>query len=169
MKKLFLIINFIITFSFPLTAAVMFAKTDNVKVFSVNNANSPIVKILKKNDSVNFTGMKNGKFFYVETSDKKKGWIFEFNLTNLNPLQKSKSGKLLDGFTTDNYASRDSSTKANVRGLTEISKEYAKTNKISQKNINIIEKMEKFKVSDAELDKFLKTGKLGEYGVSESE
>jgi len=146
----------------PSTALEMFAKTDNVKVFASNNAGSKVIKILKKNDSVN-AGKKIGRFVYAETFDKKFGWIFEFSLTATAPAKKKTSDKFLDDLTTDNYASRDSSTKANVRGLTEISKQYAATNKISKKTVETAEKMEKHKITDSELDSFLKQGKLGEY------
>ena len=150
----------------PLMAVEMFAKTDNVKVFSSSSAGSKVLKILKKNDSVN-AGQKKGRFVYVETFDKKFGWVFEFSLKSTAPAKKKSSDKFLDSLTTDNYASRDSSTKANVRGLTEISKQYAANNKITEKTVETAEKMEKYKIPVLELDLFLKQGRLGEYVETE--
>jgi len=156
-----ILLVFFLQINFKINAETYYAKTDNVKVFAAANAQSNVIKSLKKNESVDSLS-KSGKFVNVRTADKKIGWVFEFNLTLSQP-NKTKSNTFLDSLTTDNYASRESSTAANVRGLSEMSKQYAQQKKISKKSVDTVTKMEQFKITAEELDKFLKAGKLGEY------
>lgn len=166
-KKFFVIILFFYVVSFinflnGESNNIQFTKTDNVKLFKESNANSNVIKNLKKNAPLTILD-KKGKFVYVDDGANSKGWVFEFNLTSKNPQSQQSSSKLLDGLANDDYTSRESSTKANIRGLTEMSKEYAENKNISKKAINTVIKMEKYKISEKDLDKFMKEGKLGEY------
>jgi len=148
-----------------LFAQEMYVKTNNTKLYSSAAPNSKIVDNLKKNDKV-FILKKQNKFYNVKTQNNITGWIYEHSVTAQSPTTKKQDNKLLDSLSSDNYASRDSATSANIRGLSENSKQYAKKRSINPKVLKEIEQLETLNISDAEIEAFLQAGELGEFAKS---
>ncbi|HON55451.1 MAG TPA: hypothetical protein PLM75_10775 [bacterium] len=138
-----------------------YIKTNNTKLYETASAAARVVKKLNKDEEV-IVLKKVNRFFEVETNDKKRGFVFEFSLVDNLPQQQKGAG-VLANLTTDNYASRDSATRANVRGLTEMSKQYAVNNKISKSVVDTVIEMENYYIPLEIIDEFMKIGRIGEY------
>jgi len=160
MKRIIFFVVFI-NFLYAAENIKKYIKTDNVSIYEKNDAKSKVIAKLPKNTEVSII-KKEKRFVFVEVDKQTKGWVFEFNLTDKKPEEKGKK-TIIDTLANDNYASREGTVRANIRGLNEISKEYAKEKKISEKAINAIIKMEQRIISDDELMQFMKEGKLGEF------
>ena len=61
-------------------------------------------------------------------------------------------------------AARESSSGSSIRGLSPISEKHAKNKGISEEEIQAVKQMETFRIHPQEMEKFLKEGRLGEYG-----
>jgi len=70
----------------------------------------------------------------------------------------AKAGRLFKG-----KEASDATASAGARGLTEVSGEYAKRSGISQRDRDMIDRMTAYKITDQEVEDFLKKGELGEY------
>lgn len=141
---------------------LFFVKNQNVKIYSGPSANNKTIGLLQKNQQV-VKLSENGKFFSVKNDKNITGWVYSFYLTKTQAAQTDKSKSAIDALTKDNYASRNGSTTINARGLTEMSEAYAKNRFISKQSVQQAKELENYKISDADLENFLKAGKLGEY------
>ena len=141
----------------------MYVKKSGTKLRLADSAKSKVLEKLGKGTAVDVT-KKSGKFLKVSTPGGKSGWIFKFKLTSKQPAGGGGGGDLLGALGGQQIAARESSSGSSIRGLSPMSEKHAKSKGISQSNIDDVKKMEKFKVSDEELQNFLSQGKLGEYG-----
>ncbi len=158
-----LILIFLFIFLTSISAEDYFiVKSNNIKIYSSNSIKSKVIKLINKNERVLKLSEKNN-FFQIKTEGKIIGWIYSSYLTKEILKQNKDSKNVFDALTTDDYTSRNTSTSANVRGLSEISKTYAASKHITDKAIETVKDMENYKISDNELDKFSAEGKLAEY------
>jgi hypothetical protein len=140
----------------------LWIKTANTVIKSSNSASSPKVATLKKGTPVVVLSEK-GKWQKVRLPDGKTGWVFRFKLTDEKPEGDwdlfESMGDLFEKPTVE-----EASTSASIRGLSKISENHALRQKTKPEHIQSVKEMEKFPLSQQEINRFLKEGKLGEYG-----
>ncbi|QPJ63620.1 MAG: hypothetical protein G3M70_17780 [Candidatus Nitronauta litoralis] len=73
-----------------------------------------------------------------------------------------KQGDSLDALlgTTPTMTAQESSSGSSIRGLSPVSESYGKDHKISDDILDSVRKMERFEISDEEIRRFQKAGKL---------
>lgn len=98
---------------------------------------------------------KEGAWVKV-TAKGKTGYVFGAKLSEDKP-DKERFG----GTVTASAAEGD--TAMALRGLSATSEKYAERSEIKPEDIAAVKQMEKRKVAQEEIDKFLREGKLGEY------
>ena len=135
------------------------AKTAPLK--SDKTASSSVIAELKRGDELSVI-KKEGNWYQVRTKQGKTGWIYSFKITTKKP---EKGAGLLEelGRGTGTVTAKEASTSASIRGLSPTSERYAGRANIRAEHIAGVKKMETFRVSQEDVERFLKEGRLGEY------
>lgn len=153
-----LLIGFV--FAGPGFAETLYVKKSGTKLQAEASAKSGVVARLNRGTAVNV--LKKAGRFYEVSAGGKKGWVFKFKLTAKAP---SSGGGLFDSLGGDNtMAANEASSGSSIRGLSPVSEEHAKKKGISEADIQAVKDMENFRVSPQDVDQFLASRKLGEYG-----
>lgn len=137
-------------------------KTPNAIVRSSKSASSPGIAELKKGTAL-LVLSEEGKWQEVRLPDGKTGWVFRFKLTDKKPEDDWDLFESMDDF-FEKPTVEEASTSASIRGLSKISENHALRQKTKFEHIQSVKEMEKFPVSQQEINRFLEEGKLGEYG-----
>jgi len=123
------------------------------------------------------------RWYFVETSEGDKAWIYRGKVTDIPPEKKEKKtdnndnifGNIFGDMMESDIASDTSHSDRSIRGLSaenryerktgmsNESKEYARFTDADKKYQNALDDLLKLKITDNELDTFLKQGKIGEY------
>jgi uncharacterized protein YgiM (DUF1202 family) len=145
-------------------AETLYVKKSGTKLQAADSAKSDVLAKLGQGTPV--TVIKKLKRFYqVSEPGGKKGWVFKFKLTSKAPKASGGGGDLLGALGgKQKIAARESSSGSSIRGLTPVSENHAKKKGISAVDIQAVRQMETYRISAEEMDKFLKEGRLGEYG-----
>ena len=100
----------------------------------------------------------------VRTSGGAMGWIFANKTTPTKPSAAgSDSGLAKLGQTVRQAEAAPVTASAGARGLDKVSEEYAKRSSIPKQYQNTVDRMATYRLSDQEVEAFLKEGRLGEY------
>lgn len=116
---------------------------------------APVLATLKAGDKVTLDRAQ-GDWVFVSTSAGQSGWLHNSAVTTKD-IQLSDSGGTLQA-----GASTDEITLAGKGFTKEVEDEYGKTRGVSFK---AVEAMSAYRVSDQEIEAFLKAGKLADWGV----
>lgn len=151
---------------FPMTAQgkeVLYAKKQGVKVKKTVSPISKTLYTLNKGTSV--TVLKhNGRYIQVRLKGNQNGWVFKYHLTKLIPANKNTTGGLSSLFGERNKVSlKESRSGGSIRGLQPVTQTYVRNKKIQPANLEAVQRMERYHLSQADLLQFQKEGSLGEF------
>ncbi len=136
-------------------------KTPGTKIRLSKGGNAHVIDKLDRGTPVELLE-EDGKWLHVRLPNGHKGWVLRFKLTDKEPDNDwgvlSTMDSLFEEPTVD-----EASTSASIRGLSKISEDHARRQKTKAEHIRAISEMEKFPISQDDIDEFLKEGKLGEY------
>lgn len=146
-------------------AETLYIKKSGTKLQAADSAKSEVIAKLDQGTSVRVI-KKAKRFYQVSAPGGKKGWVFKFKLTAKVPANSSGGGSGILGALggRQKIAARESSSGSSIRGLSPISEKHAKNKGISEEEIKSVKQMETFRVNPEAMEKFLKEGRLGEYG-----
>ncbi len=146
-------------------AETLYVKKSGTKLQAADSAKSKVIAKLGQGTPVKVI-KKAKRFYQVSASGGKKGWIFKFKLTAKAPANAGGGGGDVLGALggRQKIAARESSSGSSIRGLSPISEKHAKTKGISEEEIKSVKQMETYSVAPEAMEKFLKEGRLGEYG-----
>ncbi len=105
---------------------------------------------------------KDGSWLEVQTDAGKKGWIFAGKTASAKPAGGDDELAKL-GQSMRRGEAGDVTASAGARGLDKASEGYANRSGITQRDRDAVDRMTAYRMSDEEVDKFLKEGGLGEY------
>ncbi len=162
---LFTVCLFALWFPANSFAESLFVKSDRTKLQAEASSRSEVVVVLKKGDQVQVIE-KGARFFKVSTSAGAEGWVFKFKLK-----AKSSSGSSSGGggnlFSAvggkQSFSANESSSASSIRGLSPTATNYAKSSGVSPEMVEAVKFMEQLQATDAELERFQKDGRLGEF------
>ncbi len=150
-----------------LFAETVYVKKNKTKITEESSPKSNVVAVLDRGVTLEIID-KKGKFYFVKLPDGNKGWVFKFKVGKVKPLKENKGGDLFAALAGERSLEADeASTGASIRGLSKISENYAKDKRIKPAHIQAVKNMENFKVTQENLDNFMKSEKLGEYSEME--
>lgn len=158
-----LFIFILLGFAGEIAAQTLYVKKSGTKLQASDSAKSDVLATLSQGTPAKV--IKKGRKFYNVSAGGKKGWVFKFRLTAKAPAQSGGGGGVLGALGgRQKIAANEASSGSSIRGLSPMSERHAKNKGISDADIKAVKQMETFKVDSKALDKFLKEGKLGEYG-----
>ncbi|HEY3198050.1 MAG TPA: SH3 domain-containing protein [Nitrospirales bacterium] len=121
----------------------------------------PVVANVKHGEALQVRKTED-KWMEVETGSGITGWIFSNKTTTVKPSGSEDDLSKL-GQTFRGKEASSATASAGARGLDKVSEEYAKRSGISQRDRDTIDRMTAYKITDQEVEDFLKKGELGEY------
>ena len=105
----------------------------------------------------------DGNWLEVQTGAGTKGWIFAGKTTATKPAGSDDSDLARLGKSVRRTEASDVTATAGARGLDKASEGYANRAGITQRDRDAVDRMAAYRMSDQEVDDFLKEGRLGEY------
>jgi len=103
-----------------------------------------------------------GSWLQVTTRDGKRGWVFRGKIASTPPAPASGGGLFAAaGKSSIQVAGAD--TARSIRGLSPEAEQYAESVQAAAAHRKAVDDMLALKVSETELNQFLKEGKIGEY------
>ena len=121
-----------------------------------------VVSTLRFGDALEVLSRKDN-WVEVLTSTGQKGWIY-YNKVAADKPAGGDSGLAALGRNIRRGDSSGVTASAGARGLDKASESYANRTGITQRDRDAVDRMTAYKLSDEELQEFLKNGRLGEYG-----
>jgi uncharacterized protein YgiM (DUF1202 family) len=121
----------------------------------------PVVATLKLGDTVEVTKREN-RWLQVKTGKGVTGWIYDNKVSSSKPASGDSELAALGRSVRGTDASAVTAS-AGARGLDKAPGTYANRSGITQQQRAAVDRMTAYKISDEEVQEFLKSGKLGEY------
>jgi uncharacterized protein YgiM (DUF1202 family) len=157
---IFLFVGF--GFISQVSAETWYVKKSKTKLQAKAKARSKVLGKLNKGTPVDIL-RKTGKFYKVFTGSK-TGWIFRFKLTKKAPSHISPDSDVLGALGgQQQIVARESAYGSSIRGLSPVSEKHAIKKGASPASIGSVKEMERYKIEDEALNKFLEEGRLGAY------
>jgi hypothetical protein len=101
------------------------------------------------------------KWLEVSTPDGTKGWIYRGRVSETPPA--AKGGSLFGQLGSSSIQANAADASRSIRGLSPEVEQYAANAKTPEAYRKALDGVLAFKVADADLDRFLREGKIGEY------
>ena len=142
-------------------AETVFVQAKTAQLRAGKTSLDPVVANVKYGEALEVRKTE-GKWMEVETGSGITGWIFSNKTTTVKPSgsedELSRLGRSFRG-----KEASDATASAGARGLDKVSEEYAKRSGISKRDRDTVDRMTAYKITDQEVEDFLKKGELGEY------
>jgi uncharacterized protein YgiM (DUF1202 family) len=106
---------------------------------------------------------KEGNWLEVQTARGAQGWIFAGKTTPTKPAASEDDVLAKLGKSFRRTEAGDVTASAGARGLDKVSEGYANRVGITQQHRDAIDRMAGYRISDQDVEDFLKEGRLGEY------
>lgn len=121
----------------------------------------PVVATLKLGETVQVV-KREDRWLQVKTANGVTGWIYDNKVSASKPASGDSELAALGRSMRGTDASAVTAS-AGARGLDKASGVYANRSGITQQQRAAVDRMTAYKISDEEVQEFLKSGKLGEY------
>lgn len=105
---------------------------------------------------------RDGNWMEVKTASGETGWIFANKVSNTKP-KDGDSGLAALGQSVRRGEASSVTASAGSRGLDKVSEGYAQQAGITKAVQDSVDRMAAYRVTDQEVEDFLKKGRLGEY------
>lgn len=143
-------------------AETLYTNKNDVEVTKEAAPTSTVVTTLGKGTGVAVVSKKD-RYVQVKLSNGTKGWIYQYKLTK-DPPKTGGAGVDLSALTgSGSIHAKEARSGGSIRGMQPVSAGYARNKRIDQSYVKALEWMEKYQVSDNELQHFKKEGRIGEF------
>jgi uncharacterized protein YgiM (DUF1202 family) len=143
-------------------AETVFVQSKTAKLRSGKTSLDSVVADLKFGEPLEVL-TKEGSWLEVRTASGAKGWIFAGKTTPTKPRGSEDDVLALLGKSFRRTEAGDVTASAGARGLDKTSEGYANRAGISQRDRDAVDRMAAYRITDQEVEEFLKSGGLGEY------
>ncbi len=109
------------------------------------------------------------RWYEVTTQEDQSGWIYRGKISKEPPEENAETSgddsttQLLTSLGGSSVGADETDSARSIRGLSKEAKEYAKRSGTSQQYQDALDQVLALKVTDQEIEQFLKSGKIGEY------
>lgn len=143
-------------------AETLYVQAKTVKLRAGKTSLDSVVANLKFGEPLEVL-RKDGIWLEVQTTAGKKGWIFAGKTTTVKPSSSENDALARLGQSVRRTEAGDVTATAGARGLDKVSEGYANRTGITQRDRDAVDRMVAYRLSDQEVEDFLKEGGLGEY------
>lgn len=142
-------------------AETVYVQAKAAKLRSGKTSLDPVVADVKFGEPLEVLG-KEGGWLQVRTAEGVRGWIFNNKTSTSKPAASDESLAAMGKGLRQGQAS-DVTATAGARGLDKVSETYAKRTGITQRDRDAVDRMTAYRITDQQVEDFLKNGELGEY------
>lgn len=141
-------------------AEIAYVTAKSAQIRSGKTSLDPVVANLKYGQAVEVIS-RGERWVQVQTTSGTKGWIYYNKISSSRPPDADNELASLG----QRFRRSDPSVTASAgaRGLDKASEEYADRTGISKPHRDAVDRMTTYKIPDEDIQKFLKSGRLGEY------
>lgn len=143
-------------------AETVFVQSKTAKLRSGKTSLDSVVADLKFGEPLEVLN-KEGNWLHVQTARGAKGWLFAGKTTPTKPAGSEDDVLAKLGKSFRRTEAGDVTASAGARGLDKVSEGYANRVGITQQHRDTIDHMAAYRISDQDVEDFLKEGGLGEY------
>ena len=143
-------------------ADTVFVQSKTAKLRSGKTSLDSVVADLKFGEPLEVLS-KEGSWLQVQTARGAKGWIFAGKTTPTKPAGSEDDALAKLGRSFRRTEAGDVTASAGARGLDKVSEGYANRVGITQRDRDAVDRMAAYRLSDQDVEDFLKEGGLGEY------
>lgn len=106
-----------------------------------------------------------GSWYKVTTRSNKTGWIYRGKVSSTPPEAKGDTagGGLFGVLPGSSITASAADTSRSIRGISPAAKEYASSTKTPEEYQKALDRVLELRVTDREIEAFLKEGRIGEY------
>ena len=147
-----------------LAAETLWVTSDNAQLKKDATASSETIATVPIGVEVKVLGTES-RWHKIQLPSGEQGWMYRGRLSDTAPEKPSEegSGNLFGALAGSNIKADEASTGRSIRGLSEETEQYAKLKKTSPAAKKALDQVLAMKISEKELQNFLKQGKIGEY------
>jgi Bacterial SH3 domain len=145
----------------PAFGETVYVAAKSAQLRSGKTSLDPIVASLKLGETLEVV-KRDDRWLQVLTTKGVTGWIYSANVSPSKPTAGDNELAALGQSVRRTDASAVTAS-AGSRGLDKASEDYAKRSGITQQQRDAVDRMTTYKISDEEIQAFLKFGRLGEY------
>ena len=141
----------------------MWVASENAKLKSAPKASSTTVVTLAV--GVKVSVLKSGNRWYrIRTTSGKEGWMYRGKLSDTPPSKETdESDNLFSAMQTSSISADEAQTSRSIRGLSKETEQYAEQRGTPEVYKKALDQVLAIRITDNQVDLFLKKGKIGEY------
>ena len=150
--------------SAALAAETLWVTSEKAQLKTDAKASSKTIMTVPIGVEVNILESKK-RWHRIRIPSGEQGWMYRGRLSDTPPekIPEDDSGNLFGALAGSSIKSDEASTGRSMRGLSEETEEYAKNRKTPEVYKQALDQVLALRISEKELQSFLKKGKIGEY------
>ncbi len=141
----------------------MWVASENAKLKSDPKASSQTLSTLAVGVKVSVLKSEN-RWYRIRTASGKEGWMYRGKLSDAPPPKETEeSDNPFSSMQASSISADEAQTSRSIRGLSKETEQYAKQRKTPEVYKKALDQVLAVRITDKEVDIFLKKGKIGEY------
>lgn len=141
----------------------MWVTSDKARLKSKPKASSTTFSTIPVGTEVSVLESKK-RWYLVRTSSGEKGWIYRGKLSDTPPEKETEeSENLFSSMQNSSISADEAQTSRSIRGLSKETEQYAQQRGTPEVYKKALDQVLAIRITDKEVDVFLKKGKIGEY------
>ena len=154
----------LIFFVIPVFAGgAMWVTSDKARLKSKPKASSTTFSTIPVGTEVSVLESKK-RWYRVRTSSGEKGWMYRGKLSDTPPEKEAEeSDNLFSSMQSSSISADEAQTSRSIRGLSKETEQYAQQRGTPEVYKKALDQVLAIRITDKEVDVFLKEGKIGEY------
>ena len=154
----------LIFFVIPVFAGgAMWVTSDKARLKSKPKASSTTFSTIPVGAEVSVLESRK-RWYRVRTSSGEKGWMYRGKLSDTPPEKETEeSDNLFSSMQSSRISADEAQTSRSIRGLSKETEQYAQQRGTPEVYKKALDQVLAIRITDKEVDVFLKEGKIGEY------
>lgn len=141
----------------------MWVTSDKARLKSTPKASSNTLATVPVGSKVSVLESKK-RWYRVRISSGKKGWMYRGKLSDTPPAKETEeSDNLFSSMQSSRISADEAQTSRSIRGLSKETEQYAQKRGTPEIYKKALDQVLAIRITDNEVDVFLKEGKIGEY------
>ena len=154
----------LIFFVIPVFAGgAMWVTSDKARLKSNPKASSTTLSTVPAGSKVTVLESKK-RWYRVQVSSGKKGWMYRGKLSDTPPEKETEeSDNLFSSLQSSSISADEAQTSRSIRGLSRETEQYARKRGTPEVYKKALDRVLAVRITDREVDVFLREGKIGEH------
>ena len=141
----------------------MWVTSDKARLKSKPKASSMTLSTVSVGSKVSVLESKK-RWYHVRIPSGEKGWMYRGKLSDTPPAKETEaSDNLFSSMQSSSISADEAQTSRSIRGLSKETEQYAQQRGTPEVYKKALDQVLAIRITDKEVDVFLKEGKIGEY------